>query len=149
MRRTILAVSLLACSLPCFAGGVQSVEAAWLKAIQANDAEALAKLYADDAVAWFPNEKEARGRAAILAEYQGLLGANTVTAASLSDTSHHTMGKASVGWGHFSLTLQPKAGGAPMVMAGRFTDVAELRGGHWRYVADHASAEPAAMPASK
>jgi hypothetical protein len=28
-------------------------------------------------------------------------------------------------------------------MAGRYTDVQEKRNGHWVYVVDHASAEPA------
>jgi ketosteroid isomerase-like protein len=148
-RKIALAALIGAISLPCFAAesaaqsGAQSVDAAWVEAMQANDIEAVMKVYAQDAVAWFPDEKEARGDTAIRAAYQGLLSANTVVAASESDTSYRTMGKTSIGWGKFSLTLKPKAGGAPVVMVGRFSEVVERRDGHWVYIVDHASAEPA------
>jgi len=146
IRNTALAVLIGAFSLSSFAmaTGTQSVDAAWAKAMQANDIDAVMKIYAPDAVAWFPDRKEARGDAAIRATYQDLLSANTVVTASVSDTGYRKMGKTSVGWGKFSMTLQPKAGGNPVVMVGRFTEVAERRNGHWVYVVDHASAEPAA-----
>lgn len=146
IRNTVLAGFIFALALPVFAkeGGAHSVDDAWAKAMQANDIDAVMKVYATDAVAWFPNEKEARGEAAIRAAYKDLLAANTVVAASASDASYRMVGKVSVGWGKFSLTLQPKAGGAQVVMTGRFTEVTERRNGHWVYVVDHASAEPAA-----
>ena len=150
-RKFALAVVIGAISLPSFAtqAGVESLDTAWVSAMQANDIEAVTKIYAPDAVAWFPDEKEARGEVAIRSAYQGLLSANTVLAASESDTSYRTMGKISVGWGKFSLTLQPKAGGNPIVMSGRFSEVAELRKGHWVYIVDHASAEPAMAEPAK
>ena len=43
----------------------------------------------------------------------------------------------------------PKSGGSPVVMTGRYTDIAERRGGRWVYVVDHASAEPAGTEGSK
>jgi ketosteroid isomerase-like protein len=150
-RKIILAAVIGAVSLPALASqsGTQSVDDAWAKAMQANDIDAVMNNYAADALAWFPNEKQARGDAAIRAAYQDLLAANTVTAASTSDTHYRMMGKTSVGWGKFSMTLQPKAGGAPVVMVGRFTEVAERRHGHWVYIVDHASAEPTEVAATK
>jgi ketosteroid isomerase-like protein len=149
IRNLALAGLTAAFCLPCFASeaGAGSVEDAWVKAMQANDVDAVMKLYAADAVAWFPNEKEARGEAAIRAAYEGMLSANTVVSVMITQTGHRTMGETSAGWGNFSLTLQPKAGGAPIVMTGRFSEVTELKGGQWVYVVDHASAEPAATEA--
>lgn len=149
LRHLVLAASVAVISMPTFAAGTQSVDAAWTAAMKANDIDAIMKIYAADAVAWFPNEKEARGTAAIRATYEGLLSANTVTAANISDTGHRTVGKTSVGWGKFSLTLQPKAGGNPVVMVGRFTEVLERRNGRWVYLVDHASAEPAPVEPAK
>jgi uncharacterized protein (TIGR02246 family) len=143
LRNLALASLVVAFSSPCFAmEGVGSIEDAWVKAMQANDMEAVLKLYAPDAVAWFPDEKEARGEAAIREAYKGLMSANTVVSVVMTDTDHRTMGNVSAGWGKFSLTLQPKAGGQPMVMTGRFSEVAELKDGKWLYLVDHASAEP-------
>jgi uncharacterized protein (TIGR02246 family) len=133
-------------------GGSQVVDEAWTKAVLANDLEAVMACYAPDAVAWFPGDAEAKGEKAIRAAYVNLLK-DTVKDAKLSDTHYRTFGKTSVGWGHFSMTLVPKAGGAPVTMAGRFTEVAMEKDGKWVYIADHASAEPPppapAAPAKK
>lgn len=128
-------------------GGAAWVEDSWLKAMKANDVEAVAKLYAPDAQAWFPDFPAASGWDAIHAQYKGMLDANTVKSAEITDRHHKTSGSLSVGWGNFNVVLTPKAGGEPVVLKGRFLDVAEKRGGKWVYIADHASAEPA--PAAK
>ena len=144
LRITALAFLIVAFSLPCRAAetGAQSVDSSWVKAMKANDLEAVLKTYAPDAVVWLPQAKEARGEKAIRAAYEGLLSANTVKDVVLSETGYRTMGKASVGWGKFSLTLAPKAGDSPVVMTGRFTEIAERRGGRWVYIVDHASTVP-------
>ena len=150
-RITALAFLMVAFSLPCRAAetGAQSVDSSWIKAMKANDLEAVLKTYASDAVVWLPQVKEARGEKAIRSVYEGLLSANTITEVVLSETGYRTMGKVSVGWGRFSLTLAPKSGGSPVVMTGRYTDIAEQRGGRWVYVVDHASAEPAGTEGPK
>jgi uncharacterized protein (TIGR02246 family) len=122
--------------------GSQAVDEAWTKAILANDLDALVACYASDAVVWFPGDAEAKGEKAIRAAYVNLLKDNTVKEAKLSDTHYRMVGKTSVGWGHFSMTLVPKAGGAPSTMTGRFTEVAVEKDGKWVYINDHASAEP-------
>ena len=151
LRTTAVALLMLACALPCHAAdkGAQAIDAAWVKAMQANNLEAIMKCYAPDAVAWLPGMREARGEQAIRAAYQGLLSANTVKDAALTDTKYKTTGNMSVGWGKYSFTLVPKAGGNPVVMTGRYNEVAERRGGQWVYIVDHASAEPTGTESTK
>ena len=151
LRVTALAFLIVTFSLAGRAAetGAQAVDSSWLKAMKANDLEAVMKTYAADAVVWLPGIKEARGEKEIRSAFEGLLSANTVKEVVLSDTGYRTMGKVSVGWGRFSLTLAPKAGGSPVVMTGRYTDIAERRGGRWVYIVDHASAEPAGTEGSK
>jgi len=122
--------------------GAQGVDGAWRKAITANDLNAIIAVYAEDAVMWLPDAPEAKGREAIRKSYAGLLDANTVTAASLANTHYQTSGNLSVGWGNFTLTLSPKAGGNPVTLSGRFSVIAREEGGTWVYVVDHASAHP-------
>jgi uncharacterized protein (TIGR02246 family) len=151
LRNTALAFLIVAFALPCRAAetGAQALDSQWVKAMKANDLEGVLKTYAPDAVLWLPQVNEARGDKAIRATFEGLLSANTVKEVVLSETGYKTMGNVSVGWGRFSLTLAPKSGGNDVVMLGRFTGVAERRGGRWVYIADHASAEPAATEAAK
>ena len=122
--------------------GAQAVDEAWRKAIIANDLNAIIAAYAEDAVMWLPDAPEAKGREDIRKSYAGLLAANTVTGATLSNTHYQTSGNLSVGWGNFSLTLSPKGGGNPVTLSGRFSVIARKAGGTWVYVVDHASAEP-------
>ena len=120
-----------------------SVGAAWVKAVKANDLDAVAKLYADDAVAWFPDEAQHNGNAEIRASYKTLFDTFTVVDASLTNSHHVGDAKHRSNWGNFTLTLKQKSDGATIPMTGRYTDVQEKRDGRWVYVADHASADPA------
>lgn len=119
-----------------------SVGAAWVKAVKANDLDAVVKLYATDAAAWFPDEAQHSGAAAIRASYQALFETFTVVDAALSNSHHFGDARHRTNWGNFSLTLKQKSDGKSVPMAGRYTDVQEKRDGHWVYVVDHASAEP-------
>lgn len=120
-----------------------SVGAAWVKAVKAGDLDGVVGLYADDAIAWFPDEAEHRGSAAIRASYKSLFDTYTVVDAALSDSHHLGDGRHRTNWGIFTLSLKQKSDGKPIAMKGRYTDVQEKRGGHWVYINDHASAEPA------
>jgi ketosteroid isomerase-like protein len=126
--------------------GAKGVDAAWVKAMKANNLDAILACYASDAVMWFPGAPEARGTAAIRAIYAGYLADFTVSDTVLLNTSYATSGDVSGGWGDFILTLAPKKGGAAEVLKGRFTAVAKKAGGKWAYVADHASATPPPPP---
>ena len=123
--------------------GAQAVDEAWRKAIIANDLNGIIAAYAEDAVMWLPDAPEAKGREDIRKSYAGLLAANTVTGATLANAHYETSGNLSVGWGNFTLTLSPKAGGNSVTLSGRFSVIARKAGGGWVYVVDHASAEPA------
>jgi len=122
--------------------GAAAMDAAWVKAAKANDVEGLVACYAPDAVLGLPDMPQARGTEAIRGAYKALLDANTMTDASLTNTSYQTSGDVSAGYGNYVLSLQPKKGGAPVVLKGRFIDVAKKVGGKWVYVADLASNEP-------
>ena len=129
------------------AGGAAGVEAAWMKAMKANDLEAIVACYAPDAVLWMSGEAEVDGIDAIRATYAGMLRENTVKDVSVSGGQTRLSGNVGAGWGRYTLTLAPKGGGPDIVMHGRFTEVAEKRNGKWLYVADHASDDPPAAPA--
>src|SRR6476646_6304201 len=127
----------LFCSCTSFAtiaaasAGAQAVDEAWRNAITANDLDAIIALYAEDAVMWLPDAPEAKGREAIRKSYAGLLAANTVTGATFANTHYQTSGNLSVGWGNFTLTLSPKAGGNPVTLSGRFSVIARNERGTW------------------
>ncbi len=154
MRQWIWALGIAALAVASFGsravaaeeGGVQGVDAAWEKAVEAGDLEAVMDCYAPDAVAWLPDSAELKGAEAIRQSFKDLLAANTVKDASFSETHYTTVGERSVGWGRITLTLVPKGSDKSVVLLGRFTEVAERRDGRWVYVLDHASAEPAPKP---
>jgi uncharacterized protein (TIGR02246 family) len=156
MKRTLV-VCVLVCAAVAAGGalaadaapkhGLQTVDAAWTKAMLANDAAACAALYADDAVLVLPGSGAIKGKKAIADAYAGWLGTVRVTEAAVMDTHYETAGKVSAGWGAFKVTTVPKAGGAPTTEIGTWCAVAVEKGGAWKYVADHASDDPA--PARK
>src|SRR5207248_8534514 len=114
-------------------------EQAFTKAFRANDVDAIVALYAPDAVLYPPDAMEARGTEAIRASYGGMMSNFSVQEFNITEAHSETHGDVSIGWGKWTLTLAPKAGGEPMHMEGRFTDVSKKIHGHWLYVADHAS----------
>ena len=140
-------VSLFSSAVAFAADGIGGLDQAWRQAITANDLNSIVACYAGDAVLWAPDAPPAKGEEAIRKSYSDLLAANTVTNASLTNTHYQMCGNLSIGWGEFTLTLSPKSGGNPTILSGRFTAVAKKEGGKWRYVVDHASANPAASPA--
>ena len=149
MKRLTLAAAGLLLTGALFAAepGLASVDQAWLTAVQANDVDAIAALYAPDALMYPPDTMEAKGRDAIREDYKGLLSTMTVREAKIIPSHYETHGDTSFGWGRWTLTLVPKAGGAPVEMEGRYTAVAKKIGGKWLYVADHASAPLPPPPA--
>jgi len=148
LARLLAVLTLASAAMPLAAADstidfADSVGAAWVKAVKAGDLDAVVRLYAADAVAWFPDEAQHNGAAAIRESYKTLFDTFTVVDAAL--TNDHHLGDAThrTNWGNFALTLKQKADGKLVQMSGRYTDVQEKRSGHWLYVVDHASAEPA------
>jgi len=121
----------------------QAADAAWMKAMKANDLSAVVALYAPDAVMWFPEAPEARGTEAIRKTYGGYFDAYTVADVALTNVTHQTSGDLDANWGNYMFDLRPRKGGDPVVLKGRFVAVMKRIGGRWLLVADHASATPA------
>jgi uncharacterized protein (TIGR02246 family) len=145
MKRPLLAGLCILTALfstPLFAAdsGAQALDNAFVKGVKAGDIEAVVGLYASDATLYPPGEMAAKGRDAIRTVWGAFLSANTVTECRLYETGYRTSGDTSIGWGRFSMTFQPKAGGAPATLEGRFSDVAVKKAGKWLYILDHASA---------
>jgi len=136
-----MTVALLITSGSVFAAeGVEAVDQAWQKAMLANDLEGVVACYAKDAVMFVPGEATAQGLDAVRKAYAEMLGANTVTAATISNTHYQPAGEFALGWGEFTLKMKPKSGtGDASTMAGRFSAVAKKEGGKWVYMIDHAS----------
>jgi uncharacterized protein (TIGR02246 family) len=127
--------------------GLMTVDHAWIKAMLANDAAACANLYADDAVLVLPGTGAIKGKKAIAEAYAGWLAEVKVTEAVVIDPQYRSGGNVSAGWGSWKVTTEPKAGGAPPTQTGTFSAVAVRKNGVWKYISDHASADPA--PAAK
>jgi uncharacterized protein (TIGR02246 family) len=145
--RKLIGLGLLALAVPVAAAehAAQEVDQAWVKAMKANDLEATMALYAPDAVAYFP-DGDFKGKEAIRKSWTDFLAAFTVKDAT-SEGTYDTTGDTSVGWGFWTLTVVPKAGGDPIPMKGRATVVVKKIGGKWLYVVDHASVPLPAPPA--
>jgi uncharacterized protein (TIGR02246 family) len=136
---TTMSLALLAVAVPAVAAehGAEAADQGWVKAMKANDLEAVMALYAADAVAYFP-DGDFKGKPAIRKSWTDFLAMFTVKDAT-SEGTYQTTGDTSLGWGHWSITVVPKAGGEPIAMKGRATVVVKKIGGQWLYVVDHAS----------
>ena len=145
---TAMSLALLVVAVPVMAAdhAAQLTDQAWVKAMKANDLEAIMALYAPDAVAYFP-DGDYKGKPAIRKSWTDFLAAFTVKDAT-SEGTYETTGDTSLGWGYWSMTVVPKAGGEPIAMKGRATVVVRKIGGKWLYVVDHASV-PLPPPPSK
>ncbi len=115
--------------------GVEQLNQAFVKAMQAGDIEGVMKLYAADAVLFPPGEKAARGLEEIRFKWNSVLEANKVGEGSFKDAKYLSTGNLSTGWGSVLLKLEPKKPGKePVSIQGRFSTVAGKRGGKWVYV---------------
>lgn len=148
MKKVLLVLCTALLAAPAFAQGVKTLDEAWVKAAKSGDAEALVKLYAPDAVLYMPDEMRAKGTAEIRESFKKFFDANTVRDMTLTYDYTTSSGNLAASSGNFSMTVEPKAGGAAQTMEGRFSSVATRKGGKWMYVVDHASV-PIPPPAPK
>jgi uncharacterized protein (TIGR02246 family) len=149
MKRILTALSITLFAATLSAQGAKTLDQAWIKAVKAGDADAMSKLYATDATLYMPDEMEAKGREAIKASFTKFLEANTVSEMTLTYNPSYSSGNLSITSGRFTMTVVPKAGGAPQTMEGRFSSVAMRKGGKWMYVVDHASVPVPPPPPAK
>ena len=150
MKRTLLALGIVfaAASATAADKGIAAVDQAWMKAMLAGDAAAVAALYAPDAVMYPPDAMEVRGRDAIRKAYEDLFAGMKIHDVKVTPARYETRGDTSMGWGRFALTMVPKGGGDPVSVEGRFTAVAKKIFGKWSYVVDHSSAPLPPPPAA-
>ena len=145
MLRVVTSAALLTYAGSCLAApsGVSTVDAAWVKAMKAGDVEAAVRCYDANALTWVTGAPLARGTKALRAAYTEYFASYTVNAVSTTEIGSETVGNTSVGWGTYALTVTPKAGGTPVSVTGRYTEVAKREGKRWVYRIDHASDDPA------
>jgi len=108
----------------------------------AGDIEALVACYANDAIGWFPDAPPAKGKEGVRQMFAPMLQVNTVKV-DFTNTHYQACGSdMAVGWGEYTITVTPKAGGAATTVTGRFSEALKKEGGKWVYAMDHASANP-------
>jgi ketosteroid isomerase-like protein len=110
----------------------------WVRAVESGDEQAIARMTSERTVAYVPDAMVLRGRDAITAAY-GAMFSKFAAKVSIDDAHFIEAGDLIHSWGLYTLTLTPRAGGAPIVMNGRFSDVAVRVGDGWQYIMDHAS----------
>ena len=149
MKRAVLFAAGALFAVSVFAQGIKDLDNAWVKAAKAGDIEALVKLYAPTAVTYMPDEMRAKGTAEIRESFRKFLGGSTVKEMTLTQDFETTSGNLAASSGTFSMTVEPKTGGAAQTMEGRYSSIAVRKNGKWMYVSDHASMPmPAAAPAA-
>jgi ketosteroid isomerase-like protein len=136
------AVCLFFCALSCNCFANESPEAlqeAFMAGARANDADAIADCYSADAVSYDIGTRVLHGPDAVRESWAGFFSQFRIIAIDLENTHMEKRDDLAVAWGEFTLQAEPLGGGEPMLMQGRFTDVAENFNGHWLYTMDHAS----------
>ena len=117
----------------------EALQDAFVQAMEANDADALAACYTDDAVSYAVDVMVGVGPDFVRDSWNAFFKAYTIKKASLSNAHMENFGETAVAWGLFSMLVEPAAGGEAFEMHGRFMDVAKNVDGRWLYIADHAS----------
>jgi len=135
-----LLVVLAGFSTPSFANeSAEALQEAFMAGLLANDAQAIARCYAIDAVNFPLDSMIGYGPDSVAEPWGGFFSAFKVTAASLSEKHLELHGDTAIAWGIFNIVADPIAGGDAVEFVGRYMDVARNIDGSWLYVADHAS----------
>ncbi|HBK92325.1 MAG TPA: hypothetical protein DDZ68_11700 [Parvularcula sp.] len=113
---------------------------AFVAAIVAEDAEALAALYTEDADSYDPSGAVQKGRLEIAAAWQPFFDAYDGFSAALNRKGEHALSKTShAAWGLWTMAATAPGAAEETVWNGRFLDVSVKTPDGWRYVVDHAS----------
>lgn len=128
---------------------VTAVDDAWLAAFEKADADALAALYAEDAMVMDPGPLMViKGREAIRASFEELAG--TTSGIKMKVDQREITVRGEVAWvtALWEMSAHDKASAATITMKGRACSIMEKRDGKWLIVVDHASV-PFVPPAAK
>jgi uncharacterized protein (TIGR02246 family) len=141
--------TLLACGVVLAAGAAvakehaMSANACFVPAFKSANADAVAACYADDAIIWFPGGPMAKGRPAIRDGFAGFFAKTSVKDVTLTEIGQASMGNTRTTWGTYAISLVDNATNAASVENGRYVDVQKKIHGHWLYIVDHPSDDPA------
>ncbi len=127
---------------------VRAINVAWNKAYNAGDGEAVAALYADDAVLSAPGAPSARGKAAIREHYlkdAAAFAASGLTAADDPATDVGQSGDLAWEWGTYKTTDKSGA----VVDTGKFLSVLQRKDGKWMIIRDTWNSDTPAPPRSQ
>lgn len=148
-------VTAVICGLALWAGSAlaagkdDSAGACFKAGFEANDADAVAACYTEDAIIWFPGGPKAEGRAAIREGFAHYLEGFTVKDVQMQQIGHQDVDNLRTAWGTYAIRSVNKASGVESTERGRFTDVQKKVGGRWLYFVDHPSIEPPAEAPAK
>lgn len=123
---------------PAVQQGLSAPVQAWVSAVEAGDAVAIARMNGPDTIAYVPDAMVLKGTDEIGKAYAGMFEKFTAKV-KITDAHYVEAGGLVSSWGLYTLVLTPKAGGSDIVLNGRFSDLAFPADGGWRYVVDHAS----------
>ena len=117
--------------------GIQAADSAFMAATNAGDVDAVASVYAGNAMLLPPNSPPQRGRDAIRKFWDGFLKAYTVKFEIGSDTIEGR-GDLAYNVGHYRFTAVPMARSEPgMADEGKFVEILKRQpDGRWKYVVD-------------
>lgn len=140
MKRFVMLA--LACAAPpAFAQeSPKALQDAFVAAIVAEDAEALANLYTEDADSYDPSGAVQKGRLEIAATWQSFFDGYDGFSASLTQKGEHALSKSShAAWGLWTMAATAPGAAEETMWNGRFLDVSVKTPEGWRYIVDHAS----------
>lgn len=138
--RTFLLALAISLFTPVFANdSPQALQDAFVNALLAQDANAVAACYTDDAISYAIDTMVLVGPGAVRKSWQEFFSTYKVLAVELDNGDMLVKGKTAVSWGLFTITAEPVAGGEAIEMRGRYTDISKKIYGQWLYILDHAS----------
>lgn len=139
--KNFLIVTLACAAAPAFAQeSPKALQDAFVAAIVAEDAEALAALYTEDADSYDPSGAVQKGRLEIAATWQAFFDGFDGFSATLTQKGELGMSKDShAAWGLWTMAATAPGAGEETVWNGRFLDVSVNTPEGWRYIVDHAS----------
>ena len=112
---------------------------AFVRALAANDANAVAACYAKDAICYAMDEMVGIGPDFVRESWNNFFSVYTIRDVRLTDTHTEAFGDTAATWGLFVMRVETVSGAEEIELQGRFTDVAKRFDGAWRYIVDHAS----------
>lgn len=117
----------------------EALQDAFVKALAANDADAVAACYAENAMSYAMDEMVGVGPDFVRDSWNNFFSIYTIRDVNLTDTDTERFGDTAATWGLFVMLVETVSGGEEIELHGRFTDVAKRLGDAWLYIADHAS----------